>query len=286
MKENALDIDIVKVYLNSMGQFPLLSKDEENLLLKQFAATSDPEIKQKLINHNLRLVVHIAKKYNSSYFNILDLIQEGNFALIKAVKGFKPEKGFTFATYASTCIEREIIQYMSSNSSMVRTTSGTRALISKVKKFEKEYERIHGANPSNEDIANGLNIPVEKIEALKLDLFTYNVAELDATAGEEEHGRFITFGDKVSIEEEGPEEIGLNALDRYKINQLLDILTPRQKTVIVARFGLEGESPQTLEEIGRSLKVTRERIRQIEIKAIKKMKGSIKMSMLKAELQD
>jgi len=286
MKENALDIDIVKVYLNSMGQFPLLSKDEENLLLKQFAATSDPEIKQKLINHNLRLVVHIAKKYNSSYFNILDLIQEGNFALIKAVKGFNAEKGFTFATYASTCIEREIIQYMSSNSSMVRTTSGTRALISKVKKFEKEYERIHGANPSNEDIANGLNIPAEKIEALKLDLFTYNVAELDATAGEEEHGRFITFGDKVSIEEEGPEEMGLNALDRYKINQLLDILTPRQKTVIVARFGLEGESPQTLEEIGRSLKVTRERIRQIEIKAIKKMKGSIKMSMLKAELQD
>ena len=268
--------DPVKVYLKEIGSFPLLSLEEEVELAEKILK-GDDWAKKKLAEANLRLVVSIAKRYVGRGMLFLDLIQEGNLGLIKAVEKFDHTKGFKFSTYATWWIRQAITRAIADQARTIRIPVHMVETINKVKKVQSQLLHKNGQEPSVEDLAEELDMPQEKVrEILKV---AQEPISLESPIGEEEDshlGDFIPDSDAPV-----PEEAATHALLKEQLGEVLATLTPREAKVLSLRFGIEDGRPRTLEEVGKEFNVTRERIRQIEAKALRKLRHPSRNKKLK-----
>lgn len=263
--------DPVKIYLKEIGRVPLLSAEDEIKLAEQMAS-SDPKVaanaRKRLAEANLRLVVSIAKRYVGRGMTFLDLIQEGNLGLIKAVEKFDHTKGFKFSTYATWWIRQAITRSIADQARTIRIPVHMVETITKVKKVTSQLLHKNGHDPSAEEIATELDMPVEKIREIMR--IAQDPVSLETPIGEEEDshlGDFIPDDDAPA-----PAEAASLILLKEQINQVLGTLTEREEKVLRLRFGLEDGRSRTLEEVGKQFNVTRERIRQIEAKALRKLR--------------
>lgn len=265
-KTLAMD-DPVRVYLKEIGRVALLSTEEEQVLAMRIA-DNDPEAKKRLAEANLRLVVSIAKRYVGRGMAFLDLIQEGNLGLIKAVDKFDYTKGFKFSTYATWWIRQAITRAIADQARTIRIPVHMVETINKVKKTSTQLLHKNGHDPSAEEIADELGMTPDKVrEILRL---SQEPVSLETPIGEEEDshlGDFIPDDDALS-----PADAASISLLKEQLTEVLKTLTPRESKVLSLRFGLEDGHPRTLEEVGSQFGVTRERIRQIEAKALRKLR--------------
>ena len=268
--------DPVKVYLKDIGRVPLLSPEEEIELAIRIE-NNDREAKEILTKANLRLVVSIAKKYVGRGMMFLDLIQEGNLGLIKAVDKFDHSKGFKFSTYATWWIRQSITRAIADQGRTIRIPVHMVETINKVKKASNMLLHRDGKEPTPEDIAKELGLGVDKVrEILRI---SQEPVSLETPIGEEEDshlGDFIPDEDALS-----PADAAAMTFLKTKVNEVLETLTPREAEVLRLRFGLGEGTPQTLEEVGKAFNVTRERIRQIEAKALRKLRHPSRSKHLK-----
>ena len=259
--------DPVKVYLKEIGRVPLLTPEEEIELAIRIS-DDDQKAKQRLAEANLRLVVSIAKRYVGRGMQFLDLIQEGNLGLIKAVDKFDYTKGFKFSTYATWWIRQAITRAIADQARTIRIPVHMVETINKVKKTNSQLLHKNGRDPSAEEIAAELDMPVDKVrEILRV---AQEPVSLETPIGEEEDshlGDFIPDDDAPA-----PADAASMLLLKEQLNDVLKTLTPREAKVLALRFGLEDGHPHTLEEVGSEFGVTRERIRQIEAKALRKLR--------------
>lgn len=259
--------DPVKIYLKEIGRVPLLSPEEE-IELAQRMATGDPYARKRLSEANLRLVVSIAKKYVGRGMQFLDLIQEGNLGLIKAVEKFDYTKGFKFSTYATWWIRQAITRAIADQARTIRIPVHMVETITEVKKVSSQLLHENGHDPTPEEIAEKLEMPVEKVREIMR--IAQDPVSLETPIGEEEDshlGDFIPDDDAPA-----PAEAASHTLLREQLNEVLNTLTEREAKVLKLRFGLEDGKSRTLEEVGQRFEVTRERIRQIEAKALRKLR--------------
>ena len=259
--------DPVKIYLKEIGRVPLLTTEEE-IELAQRMAKGDPYAKKRLSEANLRLVVSIAKKYVGRGMQFLDLIQEGNLGLIKAVEKFDYTKGFKFSTYATWWIRQAITRAIADQARTIRIPVHMVETITKVKKVSSQLLHENGHDPSPEEIAEKLNMPVDKVREIMR--VAQDPVSLETPIGEEEDshlGDFIPDDDAPA-----PAEAASHTLLKEQLNEVLNTLTDREAKVLKLRFGLEDGKARTLEEVGQRFDVTRERIRQIEAKALRKLR--------------
>ena len=259
--------DHVRMYLKDIGKYPLLSVEEE-IELAQRISDGDEEAKEKMINSNLRLVVSIAKRYVGRGMLFLDLIQEGNMGLIKAVEKFDYTKGYKFSTYATWWIRQAITRAIADQARTIRIPVHMVETINKVIRVSRQLLQELGHDPTAEEIAEEMDFPIEKVrDILKI---AQEPVSLETPIGEEEDSHL---GDFIPDEDAyDPFEAASFTLLREDIEQLLDTLTPREKKVLELRFGLIDGRTRTLEEVGKEFNVTRERIRQIEAKALRKLR--------------
>lgn len=267
VNDNAAMDDPVKVYLKEIGRIPLLTAEEEiELAIK--IADDDPNAKKRLAEANLRLVVSIAKRYVGRGMQFLDLIQEGNLGLIKAVDKFDYTKGFKFSTYATWWIRQAITRAIADQARTIRIPVHMVETINKVKKANSQLLHQNGREATPEEIGEFLDMPVDKVrEILRV---AQEPVSLETPIGEEEDshlGDFIPDDDAPA-----PAEAASLVLLKEQINQVLSTLTEREEKVLRLRFGLEDGRSRTLEEVGQQFNVTRERIRQIEAKALRKLR--------------
>ena len=272
--------DPVKVYLKEIGRVPLLKPDEEIELAKRMAE-GDAAARQRLAEANLRLVVSIAKRYVGRGMHFLDLIQEGNLGLIKAVEKFDYTKGFKFSTYATWWIRQAITRAIADQARTIRIPVHMVETINKVKKVSAQLLHENGHEPTSEEIAKAMNIPEEKVrEILRV---AQEPVSLETPIGEEEDSHL---GDFIPDEEaQVPAEAAYQSLLREQLAEVLGTLSPREEKVLRLRFGLEDGKPRTLEEVGKEFNVTRERIRQIEAKALRKLRHPSRSKKLKDFLE-
>ncbi|MBP0961638.1 MAG: RNA polymerase sigma factor RpoD [Oscillospiraceae bacterium] len=259
--------DPVKIYLKEIGRVPLLSAEEE-IELAERMAKGDPYARKRLSEANLRLVVSIAKRYGGRGMQFLDLIQEGNLGLIKAVEKFDHTKGFKFSTYATWWIRQAITRAIADQARTIRIPVHMVETITKVKKISSQLLHENGHDPTAEEIAEKLEMPVEKVREI-MRIAQYPVS-LETPIGEEEDshlGDFIPDDDAPA-----PAEAASLVLLKEQLNEVLNTLTDREAKVLRLRFGLEDGRSRTLEEVGKEFEVTRERIRQIEAKALRKLR--------------
>ena len=264
--EYSLD-DPVRMYLKEIGQVKLLSAEEEVELAKK-VAEGDQEAKNKLTEANLRLVVSIAKKYSGRGLHILDLIQEGNTGLIRAVDKFDWTKGNKFSTYATWWIRQAITRAIADQARTIRVPVHMVEVINKATRCNRKLVQELGREPTVEEIAKELNLPVEKI--IEANRTAADTLSLDTPVGDEEDTSIGSF-----VEDErtpGPADATSNALLAEALKEILDTLTEREADVLRMRFGMYDGRTHTLEEVGQIFGVTRERIRQIENKAIRKLR--------------
>ena len=262
----ALD-DPVKAYLKEIGRVPLLSAEEERALARA-AKAGDMEARQKLSEANLRLVVSVAKRYAGRGLPFLDLIQEGNLGLMKAAEKFEPDKGFKFSTYATWWIRQAITRAIADQARTIRIPVHMVETINKVKKVSSQLLHENGHEPSAEEIAERLDMPVDKVREIMR--VAQEPVSLETPIGEEEDSHL---GDFIPDEEAPvPAEAASQTLLKEQLADVLKTLTPREEKVLRLRFGLEDGRPRTLEEVGKEFNVTRERIRQIEAKALRKLR--------------
>ena len=264
--EYSLD-DPVRMYLKEIGQVKLLSADEEVELAKR-VAEGDQKAKNKLTEANLRLVVSIAKKYSGRGLHILDLIQEGNTGLIRAVDKFDWTKGNKFSTYATWWIRQAITRAIADQARTIRVPVHMVEVINKATRCNRKLVQELGREPTVEEIAKELNLPVEKI--IEANRTAADTLSLDTPVGDEEDTSIGSF-----VEDErtpGPADATSNALLAEALKEILDTLTEREADVLRMRFGMYDGRTHTLEEVGQIFGVTRERIRQIENKAIRKLR--------------
>ena len=268
--------DPVKVYLKEIGSFPLLSLDEE-IELAERIQKGDSRAKKRLAEANLRLVVSIAKRYVGRGMLFRDLIQEGNLGLIKAVEKFDHTKGFKFSTYATWWIRQAITRAIADQARTIRIPVHMVETINKVKKVQSQLLHKNGQEPSVEDLAAELDMPQDKVrEILKV---AQEPISLESPIGEEEDSHL---GDFIpDYDAPVPEEAATHTLLREQLNEVLATLTPREAKVLSLRFGIEDGHPRTLEEVGKEFNVTRERIRQIEAKALRKLRHPSRNKKLK-----
>lgn len=268
--------DPVKVYLKEIGSFPLLSLEEE-IDLAERILLNDERSKKKLAEANLRLVVSIAKRYVGRGMLFLDLIQEGNLGLIKAVEKFDHTKGFKFSTYATWWIRQAITRAIADQARTIRIPVHMVETINKVKKVQSQLLHKNGQEPSVEDLADELDMPQEKVrEILKV---AQEPISLESPIGEEEDSHL---GDFIpDYDAPVPEEAATHTLLREQLGEVLATLTAREAKVLSLRFGIEDGRPRTLEEVGKEFNVTRERIRQIEAKALRKLRHPSRNKKLK-----
>ena len=262
--------DPVKVYLKEIGRVPLLTPDEEvQLALDIQKGGKDGErAKQRLSEANLRLVVSIAKRYVGRGMQFLDLIQEGNLGLIKAVEKFDHTKGFKFSTYATWWIRQAITRAIADQARTIRIPVHMVETINKVKKVSSQLLHENGHEPSAEEIAERLDMPVDKVREIMR--VAQEPVSLETPIGEEEDSHL---GDFIPDEEAPvPAEAASQTLLKEQLADVLKTLAPREEKVLRLRFGLEDGRPRTLEEVGKEFNVTRERIRQIEAKALRKLR--------------
>ncbi len=272
--------DPVRMYLKEIGKVPLLSAEEEIDLANRIEA-GDEEAKQKLAEANLRLVVSIAKRYVGRGMQFLDLIQEGNLGLIKAVEKFDYRKGFKFSTYATWWIRQAITRAIADQARTIRIPVHMVETINKLIRVSRQLEQELGHAPSPEEIAVEMNMPVERIrEILKI---SQDPVSLETPIGEEEDSHLGDFiqDDNVPV----PVDAAAYTLLREQLKEVLDTLTPRERKVLSLRFGLEDGRGRTLEEVGKEFNVTRERIRQIEAKALRKLRNPTRSRKLRDYLE-
>ena len=259
--------DPVKIYLKEIGRVPLLSPDEETELAKRMAE-GDSYAKKRLSEANLRLVVSIAKKYVGRGMQFLDLIQEGNLGLLKAVEKFDYTKGFKFSTYATWWIRQAITRAIADQARTIRIPVHMGETITKVKKVSSQLLHETGHDPSAEEIADKLEMPAERVREIMR--IAQDPVSLETPIGEEEDshlGDFIPDDDAPA-----PADAASLMLLKEQLNEVLSTLTDREAKVLRLRFGLEDGRSRTLEEVGKEFDVTRERIRQIEAKALRKLR--------------
>ena len=259
--------DPVRMYLREIGRIPLLTYDEELDLAKRILK-GDEEAKQKLAESNLRLVVSIAKKYVGRGMLFLDLIQEGNMGLIKAVEKFDYTKGFKFSTYATWWIRQAITRAIADQARTIRIPVHMVETINKLIRTSRHLLQQMGREPTPEEIAAEMEIPVEKV--MEIQKIAQDPVSLETPIGEEDDSHL---GDFIQDEDSPePHDSAAYTLLKEQLEEVMNTLTPREAKVLKLRFGLEDGKARTLEEVGREFEVTRERIRQIEAKALRKLR--------------
>jgi len=268
--------DPVKVYLKEIGRVPLLSTEEEIELATRMAQ-GDAFARKRLSEANLRLVVSIAKRYVGRGMQFLDLIQEGNLGLIKAVEKFDHTKGFKFSTYATWWIRQAITRAIADQARTIRIPVHMVETINKVKKVSSQLLHKNGHEPTAEEIAEELEMPVEKVR--EIIRVAQEPVSLETPIGEEEDSHL---GDFIQDDEApAPAEVASHTLLKEQLSDVLSTLTEREEKVLRLRFGLEDGRSRTLEEVGKEFNVTRERIRQIEAKALRKLRHPSRSKRLK-----
>ena len=268
--------DPVRMYLREIGRIPLLTFEEE-LDLAQKILDNDEEAKQKLAESNLRLVVSIAKKYVGRGMLFLDLIQEGNMGLIKAVEKFDYTKGFKFSTYATWWIRQAITRAIADQARTIRIPVHMVETINKLIRTSRHLLQQLGREPTPEEIAKEMEIPVEKV--MEIQKIAQDPVSLETPIGEEDDSHL---GDFIPDDESpAPQDSAAYTLLKEQLEEVMETLTPREAKVLKLRFGLEDGKARTLEEVGREFKVTRERIRQIEAKALRKLRHPSRSKRLK-----
>ena len=259
--------DPVRMYLKEIGRIPLLSSEEEIELAKRMEM-GDEEAKKKLSEANLRLTVSIAKRYSGRGMQFLDLIQEGNLGLIKAVEKFDYRKGYKFSTYATWWIRQSITRAIADQARTIRIPVHMVETMNRVNRTSRRLLQEYGREPTPEEIAVTMNLPEERI--LEVSKISQEPVSLETPIGEEEDSHL---GDFIQDEHVPvPSEEAAHTLLREQLEEVMDTLSDREQKVLALRFGLEDGKPHTLEEVGRDFQVTRERIRQIEAKALRKLR--------------
>jgi len=268
--------DPVRMYLKEIGKVPLLTADEEIELAKRMEQ-GDNSAKRRLAEANLRLVVSIAKRYVGRGMLFLDLIQEGNLGLIKAVEKFDYRKGYKFSTYATWWIRQAITRAIADQARTIRIPVHMVETINKLIRVSRQLLQELGREPTPEEIAKEMNLPVEKVrEVMKI---SQEPVSLETPIGEEEDSHL---GDFIPDDEApAPAESAAFTLLKEQLMDVLDTLTPREEKVLRLRFGLDDGRARTLEEVGKEFNVTRERIRQIEAKALRKLRHPSRSKKLK-----
>ena len=268
--------DPVRMYLREIGKIPLLTYDEELELAKK-VLEGDEEAKQKLAESNLRLVVSIAKKYVGRGMLFLDLIQEGNMGLIKAVEKFDYTKGFKFSTYATWWIRQAITRAIADQARTIRIPVHMVETINKLIRTSRHLLQQLGREPTPDEIAEEMELPVEKV--MEIQKIAQDPVSLETPIGEEDDSHL---GDFIQDEDSpAPQDSAAYTLLKEQLEEVMSTLTPREAKVLKLRFGLEDGKARTLEEVGREFKVTRERIRQIEAKALRKLRHPSRSKKLK-----
>jgi len=268
--------DPIRMYLKEIGKVPLLSVEEEIELAKRIEL-GDEDAKRKLAESNLRLVVSIAKRYMGRGMQFLDLIQEGNLGLIKAVEKFEYKKGYKFSTYATWWIRQAITRAIADQARTIRIPVHMVETINRLIRTQRQLVQTLGREPSPEEIAEAMDLPVERVrEVMKISL---DPVSLETPIGEEEDSHLGDFiqDEQVMV----PVDAATYTLLREQLTEVLETLTEREQKVLRLRFGLDDGRPRTLEEVGRDFNVTRERIRQIEAKALRKLRHPSRSRKLK-----
>ena len=268
--------DPVKVYLREIGRVPLLTTEEEvELAIK--IGEGDAYAKQRLTEANLRLVVSIAKKYVGRGMYFLDLIQEGNVGLIKAVDKFDYTKGFKFSTYATWWIRQAITRAIADQARTIRIPVHMVETINRLKKVQSQLLHENGTEPSEELIAQKMELPVERVREIMR--VAQEPVSMETPIGPEEDSRLMDFiRDEDAL---APDDAALKTITNEDIDSVLHTLTPREEAVIRLRFGLKDGRCHTLEEVGTEFNVTREHIRQIEAKALRKLRHPVRSNKFK-----
>jgi RNA polymerase primary sigma factor len=260
--------DSVRLYLREIGKIPLLSADEE-LELAQRVVAGDQDAKEKMAEANMRLVVSIAKRYVGRGLDLLDLIQEGNTGLLRAVEKFDPDKGFKFSTYATWWIRQAITRAIADQARTIRIPVHMVETINKLLRTQRRLTQELNREPTNDEIAKEMEIDVDKVEHIMK--IKQDISSLDASIRDDEEDSvladFIEDEDTIS-----PEESATGQLLKEHVKEMLSALTEREQKILKLRFGLEDGKSHTLEEVGQEFSVTRERIRQIEAKALAKLR--------------
>ena len=272
----ATTVNSIKVYLNEISQYNLLSKEDEVRYAKA-AANGNQEAKNALINHNLRLVVSIAKKYMGRGLTLSDLIQEGNFGLIKATEKYDVDKGFRFSTYATYWIKQSISRAVMDQTRNIRIPIHVIELISKIKKAERDFQQSYNREPKEADVAAVLGLDVKKIK--EAYSWMKDTSSLDVVVGDDEDTTVGSF-----IEDESVADSFMNIEDderKEAVQNILNTLTDREQLIIKNRFGIGMNRAKTLDEIGKELGISRERVRQIEAIALKKLRNPRRAALLK-----
>ena len=262
--------DSVRMYLREIGKIPLLTQEEE-LELANRALEGDKKAKDKLAEANMRLVVSIAKRDGGRGLDFLDLIQEGNTGLLRAVEKFDPGKGFKFSTYATWWIRQAITRAIADQARTIRIPVHMVETINKVLRTTRRLTQELNREPTNEEIAEAMGMEVDKIEYVMR--IKQDIASLDASVGRDGDDEESVLGDFVEdAERDSPEDATANQILKEQIAEILTTLSEREQKIIRLRFGIGGGRPHTLEEVGNEFSVTRERIRQIEAKALSKLR--------------
>jgi len=260
--------DSVRLYLREIGKIPLLSAEEELALAKR-VVDGDKDAKDKMAEANMRLVVSIAKRYVGRGLDLLDLIQEGNTGLLRAVEKFDPDKGFKFSTYATWWIRQAITRAIADQARTIRIPVHMVETINKLLRTQRRLTQELNREPTNDEIAKAMDLDVDKVEHIMK--IKQDISSLDASIRDDEEesvlADFIEDEDAIS-----PEESATNQLLKEQVKGMLGALTEREQKILKLRFGLEDGKQHTLEEVGQEFSVTRERIRQIEAKALAKLR--------------
>ena len=272
--------DPVRMYLKEIGTVPLLTAEEEVELAKR-KAEGDQEAKERLIEANLRLVVSIAKRYTGRGMSFLDLVQEGNLGLIKGVEKFDYTKGYKLSTYATWWIRQSVTRALADQARTIRVPVHMVETINKMSKMQRKLTLELGYEPSVKELSDALEMPEEKV--MEIMQIAREPASLETPIGEEDDSNLGDFvADNNAVTPEGNVE---SVMLREHIDALLEDLKERERQVIVLRFGLEDGHPRTLEEVGKEFNVTRERIRQIEAKALRKLRNPVRSKRIRDFLQ-
>lgn len=262
--------DSVRLYLHEIGKIPLLKSDEEMELAYKIVA-GDKKAKDKMAEANMRLVVSIAKRYSGRGLDFLDLIQEGNTGLLRAVEKFDPDKGFKFSTYATWWIRQAITRAIADQARTIRIPVHMVETINKLLRTQRRMTQKLNREPTIEELSKELNLEIPKIEYIMK--IKQDISSLDAGVGRDGEEEDSVLGDFIEDEDSvTPEESATSQLLKEQILEILESLSDREQKIIKMRFGLDGGKSHTLEEVGQEFAVTRERIRQIEAKALTKLR--------------